>query len=370
MHVLNVRDVNEALPRALAYLRDCGTPEPTRNGPALVAPGPVATVYRDPRRRVLFDPLRDANPFFHLFESLWILAGRRDVRFLSWFNSRIANYSDDGDTFHAAYGYRLRKQWGFDQIEAACKILRENPQSRQAVLQIWNPLLDLGVDSKDLPCNDMVMLRVRESVLSFHPSKRELDITVCNRSNDAIWGAYGANAVQFSMLQEYMAWHLNVGVGKYVQMSHNLHVYTENPYWQQWKETPGGRGTHVRKAEYDRIAQGGKTFMAVTSPLVDPVLGQGFPAARCFDMDLATFFKAVDKATDLPGLAADMRYPEFMTSFFGQVVRPMLLAFVYRNVNYEYVHALGKSQLDWCYAGARWLERRSGLGATKVEGAA
>lgn len=364
MHVLNVRDVNEALPRALAYLRDCGTPESTRNGPALVAPGPVATVYRDPRRRVLFDPARDANPFFHLFESLWILAGRRDVKFLSWFNSRIADYSDDGDTFHAPYGYRLRKQWG-DQVEIACDMLRKDSQNRRAVLQIWSPLMDLGVVSKDLPCNDTVMLRVREDALSFHPSKRELDITVCNRSNDAIWGAYGANAVQFSMLQEYMAWHLNVGVGKYVQMSNNLHVYTENPYWQQWKETPGGRGTFVRKAEYDRVAQGGKTFMAVTSPLVDPVLGQGFPAARCFDMDLDTFFKVVDGAVDLAGLAAKMRYPEFMTTFFGQVVRPMLLAFAYRNVNYEYVHALGKSQFDWCYAGARWIERRSGLGGAK-----
>ena len=358
MHVLNVRDVNEALPRALAYLRDCGTPENTRNGPALVAPGPVATVYRDPRRRVLFDPARDANPFFHLFESLWILAGRRDVQFLSWFNSRIADYSDNGDTFHAPYGYRLRKQWGFDQIESVCDILRKDNQSRRAVLQIWSPIRDLGVLSKDLPCNDMVMLRVRESVLSFHPSKRELDITVCNRSNDAVWGAYGANAVQFSMLQEYMAWHLNVGVGRYTQMSHNLHVYTENPYWQQWKETPGGRGTYVRKSEYDRIAQGGKTFMAVTSPLVDPVLGQGFPAARCFDMDLTAFFKAADESIDLPGFAARLRYPEFMTNFFRQVVHPMLLAFTYRKIDPVHAISLDKSPFDWCYAGARWLERR------------
>ncbi len=48
---------------------------------------------------------------------------------------------------------------------------------------------------------------------------------VYNRSNDIIWGAYGANAVHFSYLLEYMAARLEVPVGKYYQVSNNFHAY-------------------------------------------------------------------------------------------------------------------------------------------------
>ena len=33
----------------------------------------------------------------------------------------------------------------------------------------------------------------------------KLCMTVCNRSNDMLWGAYGANVVHMSMLQEFVA---------------------------------------------------------------------------------------------------------------------------------------------------------------------
>jgi hypothetical protein len=50
-------------------------PQGSRAGDVLVAPHPVMSVTSIPTERVLFDPARDANPFFHLFESLWMLAG-------------------------------------------------------------------------------------------------------------------------------------------------------------------------------------------------------------------------------------------------------------------------------------------------------
>ena len=50
-------------------------------------------------------------------------------------------------------------------------------------------------------------------------------MTVCCRSNDIIWGAYGANAVHMSMLQEFMAGCIGVPVGRYYQVSDNYHAY-------------------------------------------------------------------------------------------------------------------------------------------------
>ena len=69
MKVLQVRNVHEALPRALQLLDREGIRRESRNGPVIQGP-PVATVYMHPWERVLFWPERDANPFFHLYESL------------------------------------------------------------------------------------------------------------------------------------------------------------------------------------------------------------------------------------------------------------------------------------------------------------
>lgn len=82
--------------------------------------------------------------------------------------------------------------------------------------------MDLGKSSKDIPCNDLIMFKIRDG---------ELNMTVCCRSNDAILGAYGANAVQFSMIQEFVARAVGVRVGVYRQISDSFHVYSSQPQW-------------------------------------------------------------------------------------------------------------------------------------------
>lgn len=47
------------------------------------------------------------------------------------------------------------------------------------------------------------------------------------RSNDIVWGAYGANAVHFSVLQEVMATGIGCEVGTMYQLSNNWHGYVE-----------------------------------------------------------------------------------------------------------------------------------------------
>lgn len=225
MYTITVRNVNEALPIGALLLRQNGRRVVSRGVEVLEYPEPVATTYLRPRERVLFNPLRDANPFFHYMEALWMLAGRRDVGWVKYFLPRIADYSDNGHEFHGAYGWRLRHGFGGDQIEHAVRLLQLKPDTRQAVLQIWDCARDLGADSKDIPCNDLVFLKIRNDALH---------MTVCCRSNDMLWGAYGANVVQFSMLQEYIAALLDVGVGPYTQLSDSFHVYPSVPYWRDY----------------------------------------------------------------------------------------------------------------------------------------
>ncbi|MHC4157178.1 MAG: thymidylate synthase [Planctomycetota bacterium] len=129
-----------------------------------------------------------------------MLAGRNDVEWLAYFNANIANYSDDGEKFHGAYGYRWRKHFEGDQLMDIARALKANHDCRRQVLQIWDACDDLGRCSKDLPCNLTVHFQIGGTRI-----RPVLNMTVFNRSNDVVWGAYGANAVHFSMLQEYMA---------------------------------------------------------------------------------------------------------------------------------------------------------------------
>lgn len=215
---LVVRNVNQAFSEIFWKLKVMNLePENTRNGPALVYPEPVTTVYRYPFERVLFHKGRDANPIFHLMESIWMLAGRNDVAFLTQFNRRMSDFSDDGKTFNAAYGHRWRKHFGRDQLDDVIKLLRRDPATRQAVVQIWDDA-DLTKKTKDKACNTQVIFDTRHN---------RLNMTVYNRSNDIWWGAYGANAVHFSILQEFVAGAVGMHLGVYRQVSNNLHLYTE-----------------------------------------------------------------------------------------------------------------------------------------------
>lgn len=350
MHVLEVNDVNEALPRGMMYLRDNGCTAPSRNGPVLVAPGPVATVYRDPIARVLFDPRRDINPFFHLFEALWIIAGRKDVAFLKVFNSKMADYSDNGVDFHAAYGYRLRRP--MDQISAAIEMLQQDPSSRRVVLQIWDYSLDLNTKSKDLPCNDLIFLRVNGG---------NLDITVANRSNDVIWGAYGTNAVQFSVIQEYIAAHLGLKMGAYTQISNNYHAYTELPYWQEWYHASknGGAGFGFGDGNPYRTSflKGGvaPTYLFLDSPVVSEKDTKNmFSAFDSSNVSGGKNFEWVDEIQEQGG---------FSSFAFTTVVMPLLKAWAMHKSGktveaYEYLRTTQNQVYDWVFCATQWLKRR------------
>lgn len=221
MRCIQARNVNGVLSEGLWWLRTAGITETSRIGPVTVAPGPVLTEYLKPCERVLFSAARDANPFFHFFEALHFLAGRNDLAFLLQFNSRFDAFSDDGVTLHGAYGHRWRHWKGeriHDQLTVLINHLKRDPNSRRAVLTMWNPDLDLDTDVKDAPCNTGCYFDCRGGVLN---------MTVCNRSNDLLWGLAGANAVHFSYLLEYLAAHIGIPVGVYRQFSNNFHAYTE-----------------------------------------------------------------------------------------------------------------------------------------------
>lgn len=330
MRVIRARNVHRALPFGVRMLSDEAHLEQTRNGRALVMDAPVCTIYERPIERVLFWEERDANPFFHLAEALWMLAGRRDVQLPSFFAKQIAEYSDDGTTLHGAYGHRWRQHFHFDQLDAVIKELQLNLSSRRVVLQMWSAQDDLARDGKDLPCNTHVYFRCQHS--------GHLDMTVLNRSNDMVWGAYGANAVHFSFLQEYVARAIGVRVGYYYQFSNNFHAYlkTFEPLYYL------GRGELVmHPCPYEQN-------MVKPSPLT-------FTDRAEFDRRLEEFLDSMGE------LAVG---DEFLDHGAGPLFRSY---WAYKSKDYDTADRIvcHSTALDWREACRQWLNRRRAKRAEK-----
>jgi len=214
-------NVNEMYSDVLMRLKVAGVKNDSRNGAVISLESPfLATVYR-PTERVLFCPKRKANPYFHVMEAIWMLGGGQDVGWLKDFNKQIATYAEDDGKINGAYGYRWRmnKGWG-DQLMFIIRELTRDRNSRQAVLVMYDPRQDHDHTLRDRPCNTHIYFRVRHEML---------DMTVCNRSNDAVWGMCGANFVHMTYLQEFIARALKLRVGRYHVMTNNLHIY--EPHW-------------------------------------------------------------------------------------------------------------------------------------------
>lgn len=326
----------------------------SRNGDVIVAIDPVTTAYRFPRERVVFWPERDANPFFHLVESLWMLAGRDDLATVERYVGRMREFSDDGETLHGAYGYRWR-QWpeldqqvgGFwgDQIGCVIDGLRADPDCRRQVVSMWRPNDDLGRAGRDVPCNLAITFQL-------DASHEALDMATFCRSNDVIWGAYGANAVHLSMLQEYIALALGVEVGRWWQVSVNWHAY-DNDQLRRCIDIASDGYVEPYESTSDR------------RPAVRPMaLFEGPGEREAFDADLEPLLSetppvmarryrtAFARAVALPMISAHIRYREELAAGTGARAKLTAIREARRPL------ADMPADNDWRRAAFEWLDRR------------
>lgn len=180
----------------------------------------AAISVENPRDRWVFSRSPPINPAFALAEVVWILAGRNDSAFLTFFNRQLPSYCGADTQLHGAYGFRMRRHLGFDQLERAARALEANPDSRQVALQLWDGAVDLPFDdgqprATDIPCNVLTLLKVRQG---------RLELTEVLRSNDMFRGL-PYNLVQFTTIQEVLAGWMGLDIGSYGQVVDSLHVY-------------------------------------------------------------------------------------------------------------------------------------------------
>jgi len=349
MKIFKVRNCCEALPKVVEFLSSCGRQEDSRNGPVLVAPTPVMTIYSYPTEKVLFSGLRDANPFFHIMEAMWMLNGNNDARFLDHyvkdFSERFAEPSSTTRRrIHGAYGHRWRSKFGFDQLKEITDRLKDDPLDRQCVLQMWDAQWEDG-GSDDLtgkwrerPCNTHVYFRINDG---------KLDMTTMARSHDALFGAVGANIVHFGFLQEYLAGGIGVPVGVFYQYSNNYHMYLD-VYNKYLNKSQGDDDLRYKELYDNRYA----TQDALHIPLVSH--------PETFDRELMDLIDAIDCVQNDRLIPLDSKSPKMNGFLWSTVLEMSIVHKTYKTKGVEAaLHCVANIEDKiWQLCAKEWLERR------------
>lgn len=119
-------------------------------------------------------------------ESYWILTGDNRVSTISYYSKQIKEFSDDGLHFAGAYGPKVVAQFPF-----ILDAFREDPQTRQAVINIWR---ESPRSSRDIPCT---------LSLQFVYRSNRLHCIATMRSSD-IWLGWVYDVFNFSMISAYV----------------------------------------------------------------------------------------------------------------------------------------------------------------------
>jgi thymidylate synthase len=224
-------DATEALPRLLSRVMREGHLVDSRAGRTrelmmqqftLIEPDPYITT---PGRKVSLPA--------QIAETMWLLAGRNDIEWLSHYLPRAGEFSDDNKVWRGGYGPRLRawsyehdgEMWtsGVDQLAHIVGLLLEDPGTRRAVFTIYNPQID-NAPGKDVPCNNWVHFLPRDGVLHAH---------VAIRSNDLFWGWSGINAFEWTALLNVVAGLTGLKRGSVTFSISSLHLYER--HWDKAK---------------------------------------------------------------------------------------------------------------------------------------
>lgn len=166
----------------------------------------------DPRGRLSRTETR-GKPYSCLGELCWYLAKTNDLAFISYYIPLYKQFAD-GDEIYGGYGPRLFSWRGMNQLANVTDILRRKPDSRQAVIQLFDAG-DIVDEHKDIPCTCTLQFMIRRDKLHMFTNMR---------SNDAMWGL-PHDVFSFTMLQEIIARSLSVELGTYKHAVGSLHLY-------------------------------------------------------------------------------------------------------------------------------------------------
>jgi len=156
---------------------------------------------------------RDVVTGIAAVESCQLLAGLSTPNLVVAVGPQFEKYAEDDGNFYGSYGTRTAGQYG-----AAIEKLKNDRDSRQAVVTIWDPSKDNKPHKRDYPCTVMHQFKIRNN---------KLNMSVYMRSND-VWLGSAYDFFQFTRVQIAMASVLGIEPGMYAHHVGSLHIYETN----------------------------------------------------------------------------------------------------------------------------------------------
>jgi len=156
---------------------------------------------------------RGTVPGIGAVEACQLLAGATTPKLVMAVGPMFKNYAEDNGLFHGAYGSRTVDQYG-----PIIERLKADPDTRQAVVTIWDPVLDLLPSKRDYPCTILHQFRIRDN---------KLNMSVYMRSND-VWLGAAYDFFQFTRVQIAIASVLGIAPGTYAHHVGSLHIYEQH----------------------------------------------------------------------------------------------------------------------------------------------
>lgn len=153
---------------------------------------------------------RKLNPAIGAVEAIQLIAGRPDPELVVKVAPQFKQYLDGG-TFHGSYGKRIKRQ-----MQTVTRRLKNDPNTRQAVVTLWDPEIDAFDGMRDYPCTIALGFSISMDGL--------LEMNVLMRSND-VWRGLAYDVFQFTQLQWTLARILGVVAGTYRHTTWSLHLY-------------------------------------------------------------------------------------------------------------------------------------------------
>ena len=146
---------------------------------------------------------------------LYLLTGRRDLKFIAPFSGGVRKFSADGIYLAgSAYGARLfGDQPGTDQIRRCADLIASRPNTKRAAATLFPPYTG-NETSADVACCLGIV---------FVPRSGALDASVIMRANDAL-RLLPYNLFEFSMVTELVARLTGLEPGTYRHLAISMHL--------------------------------------------------------------------------------------------------------------------------------------------------
>lgn len=207
MHHFCFKDAREALAALVRLVPDHGDKVAPR-GQVTYELRHVTMRIRDSRACLATGMGRKFNSKLAAAETLQLLGGFADPSWMSRVSPQYLKFT--GGAMTGAYGPRLR-----DQLPKAIQTLKDDRDTRQAVVTIWIPERDLFVEHGDRPCTVYMSFMIRDG---------QLITSTYMRSQDVYLGLT-YDLVMFGQLHLSVANVLGVPAGPLMHTVQSLHVY-------------------------------------------------------------------------------------------------------------------------------------------------